>query len=189
MGFSATELTSLASCRVDNKFVDRFSGEILIAGTARCVWEDMNGVPEPNAVMTVNDMVMYWPGPVKFAYSHDEKQLIHWKEGRRRCHTNAYGPVGSLHTIEPCRVSGIHAWPFPGMGSSSLGACYVALAMGYDSVVLAGCPLDDTGHFYDPPRMKSNFTREAPTDIWQKAAQIFQGRVRSLSGRSREILS
>lgn len=153
------------------------------------MWDDIRGLPEPESVMTINDMVMYWPGRIKFAYSHDERQLVHWKEGRRRCHTNAFGAVGSLHTIDPCRVSGVHAWPYPTMGSSSLAACHVALSMGFDEVLLVGCPLDDSGHFYDPPRVRSNFLNEAPTDIWTNAHRdYFQGRVRSQSGRSREIL-
>lgn len=152
------------------------------------MWDDIQE-PIPSHVMTVNDMVMYWPGPVDYAYSHDEKQLVHWSEGRRRSYLNKYGYAKSLHTIEPCRVPNVTSWPYPTMGSSGLAACYVALSMGYDEVILAGIPLDDSGHFYDPPTITSNFTREAPTEIWMQAKQIFQGRVTSLSGRSREILS
>lgn len=152
------------------------------------MWDDVRE-PIPTKVMTINDMVMYWPGKVDYAYSHDEQQLVHWSAGRRRSYINKYGYAESLHTIEPCRVPNVVSWPFPTMGSSGLAACYVALSIGFDEVVLAGCPLDDTGHFYDPPGIKSNFTREAPTDIWLQAKQVFAGRVTSLSGRSREILS
>ena len=80
------------------------------------------------------------------------------------------------------------------MGSSALPACYVGLALGYESILLAGVPLDDTGHFFDPPedhhlrkdRKWSNFTNEAQEYIWRNAR--LDGRVKSFSGRSREWL-
>lgn len=77
-----------------------------------------------------------------------------------------------------------------GGGTSGLFGAILALALGYDKVVLAGIPLDDQGHFYDPPDktsggFKSSFIRNE----WKKVKEIyFNDRIRSLSGWTREFL-
>jgi len=75
-------------------------------------------------------------------------------------------------------------------------ACFVGLALGYDDVLLAGIPWDDSGHYYDPPvghklfngRKASNFTIETQDTYVAEALPFFQGKVRSMSGRSKDLL-
>ena len=195
MGYSKTELSSLCSASVENTFVGKHSGPCIVAGTGRCVWQDSYGLDMGLPVITVNDMVMYWPGRVSHAYSHDEKQLVHWVEGRRRWLQTAYGRPQALHTCEPCRVSGVTSWPFPTMGGSGVAACHLALALGFDEVIAVGLPMDNSGHFYDPPdsmhkdRKWSNFVNETPDRIILNAKEFYSGRVTPKSGRFRELLS
>ncbi|MHC5035111.1 MAG: hypothetical protein ACYTFZ_08750 [Planctomycetota bacterium] len=86
-------------------------------------------------------------------------------------------------------TSGFVVWEFNGQGSSGAGAVLAGLAMGYEDVLLAGMPLDDSGHFYDPPYIRSNFLAEAQERYWTMLRDsVFEGRVRSMSGRSREYL-
>lgn len=187
----------LSSIQLANPPPPSHSGELLIVGGGRCVWEDVRGLPEMD-VMTVNDILQYWPGRVRHAYSNDDEQLRYWAKTRRRTLTQQYGGF-RCHTIPLVKSgAGIETWPFPGRGSSALPACYVGLALGYESIILAGCPLDDSGHFYDPPadhplwkgRKPSNFTNEGQERLWVSARDhVFDGRVRSLSGRSKEILN
>ena len=92
----------------------------------------------------------------------------------------------------------MEVWPWPGHGTSSLNGCYTGLALGYDEIVLCGAPLDDSGHYFDPPTWHTNFVREIP-DVdrggviqpryWSEAkARIFDGKVKSMSGRTRDLL-
>ena len=168
-------------------------GSLLICGSGRCLWDDLGQwAPEKppfDAIMTVNDTVMYLPWPVDHAYSHDDRQLVHWVAGRRQRYLNKHGRDIILHSVTHCHSDGVIEWPFPSSGTSGLGAAYVGIALGYDTIVLAGIPLDDSGHFYDPPWIGSNFVRESREEHWIDAdKRLFRGRVRSLSGRTRAIL-
>ena len=172
------------------------SGNLVIYGTARCVWEDHKRLDnfhlphwEEWDTMTVNDAVMYIPWEVNHAYSHDDEQLVHWIAGRRRRYQAQYDLEIIAHTVTPNKTHGVIEWPFPNTGTSGLGAAYVACGLGYDRIVLCGLPLDDSGHFYDPPWIETNFSREENERRWVRAKkEIFEGRVTSMSGRTREIL-
>ena len=183
-------------------YINRYGadGELLIVGTGRNVWEEVRGLPQARHVMCVNDMGMYWPGYVKHWYSNDVEQLIHWDKGRRRPHVQLYGSGWGLHScfkrggIEYERV---HYWPFPGHGSSGLVAILVALGMGYTNITVAGIPLDNSGHFYDPPnnhqlrfesRPWSNFENEATDRIIERTLPLMRHKVYPLSGRLKEAL-
>lgn len=179
------------------KLVNSQSGELLIVGSGRCVWDDVRGLPEFSQVMCVNDMGMYWPGPVRHWYSNDVEQLVHWNEGRRRTYTQQFGTVGRLHScFARSHLSNVHHWPFPGQGSSGLLAIIVALTMGYAPITTAGLPFDNSGHFYDPPndhnlskgRPWSNFKNETPDRLIVRSLPLLEGRVIPLSGRLREAL-
>ena len=182
------DILGLKMSQLPQKYTNRYSGTLIIAGSARCVWEDIEKLNKGSYdadVMTVNDMVMHYPNRVRHAYSNSVKELSIWSQARRK---NLNQDV----TKHSCN-EGETFWPFPGHGTSSLNACYVGLAMGYDSIILAGIPLDNTGHYFDPPWVKSNFEREVPNKDglrWWKSANenIFRGKVKSLSGRTRELL-
>lgn len=72
-------------------------------------------------------------------------------------------------------------------GSSALFAVHCCLALGYESITLAGCPLDSNGHWYDPtpgPR----WTGES-FQAWLEFARTDEARkVKSLSGYTKQIL-
>lgn len=175
------------------------TGECLIVGTGRCVWDDVRGLCETPNVMTVNDMLMYWPGRIKHAYSNDIEQLIHWSEGRRKPLTQLYGKGWRLHSCfqragEDYQY--VNVWPIPGQGSSGLVAIFVALLLGYDNITVAGIPFDNTGHFYDPDdthslrrgREWSNFLNETTDRLIKRSLPFFRGKVHALSGRLKEAL-
>jgi hypothetical protein len=178
------------------EFRKKFHGELLICGSGRCAWDDLQKINWTNYdVMCVNDMIMHFPGKVTHVYSNDHHMLPNWVAARRPQYKKEESII--VHT---CHVgsSTMKIWPFPGHGSSSLSACYVGLALGYDSITLAGIPLDDSGHYFDPPWVKTNFLCEVPERIlnekpypryWESAARnVFDGKVRSLSGRTKELL-
>lgn len=169
------------------KYKRSFSGDLLIVGSSRGVWNELDSkyssdgtyyrVPD---VMCLNDMIMHFPGRIVHAYSNDNKWLDKWVQARRPRFVKDLSENILQHS---CNIN----WPWPGTGSSGLNAVYTGLALGYDSITLAGIPLDDSGHYWEPKWRKSNFTKEVPdrdgqVKYWQNAIDnIFNGKVRSLS--------
>ena len=120
---------------------------------------------------------MHFPQKITHAYSNDWKMLHRWVEARRPRYRMAFGENIIIHT----------GWPWKS-GNSGLSACFTGIALGYDQITLIGMPLDDLGHYWEKPDLKTKFTREAPDEPWIFAKQIFQGKVKSLSGRTKLIL-
>lgn len=159
------------------------SGRVVVAASGRCVWEDLARVGGEHDTMAVNDAIAYYPTALTHAYSEHTELLPFWLA---RCKSK---PL--VHTATELLPHETYTkWPWPRHGSSSLGAVYTALALGYEEVILCGVPLDNSGHFYDPPWTPTNFLKEVPNmQYWSNAARnIFQGRVTSMSGRTRELL-
>lgn len=179
--------------------VGKFSGKLVIVAGGGCVWDDLKrlncrGGIDNNGwtVMTVNDVTAHYPGKITHVYSNDHRMLPFWIGARRPQYTRAYGPIPYVHS---CRVGAKNNWPWPGHGTSALGATYTGLAMGYDEIVLCGVPLDDSPNYFSPDWEPRNFTREVPEKdngtmaYWHQAAKAcFRGRVKSMSGRTKELL-
>ena len=180
--------------------IDTESGPCLVVGGAPCVWGDIAPFYSDCGgkfggrfdVICVNDIGMHFPGPVKHLYSNNNAYLDKWQKARRDSFVKTYGPIQFTHSNH---VGGNVTWPWPGSGTSSLGAVYTALALGYDKVVLAGIPLDNSGHYFEPPWRKSNFINEVPNKgdtrikYWDDAAKnVFGGCVTAQSGRLKDVL-
>ena len=149
-------------------------------------------------MMGINDLIMHLPHPLKYGYSNDARRLQYWACLRRRGYE---GPT-SLHSLESrshaefgaektLPVTGHH---LKGLGTSPLSACYVGLELGYDQILLAGVPLDDSGHYFDPEDIHTNrfhqdfYKQEAELKWWKAAMNDFEERVKSLSGNTRKLL-
>lgn len=170
-----------------------FHGTLIICGSGRCVWDDLKKVEAQYLdIMAINDMIAYLPFKMRHAFSNDHHTLMYWK----RCRRNEYRPLDDkvfLHSST--QTPSIIGWPWPCHGTSALNACYTGLALGYDEIILAGVPMDDSGHFFSPPYEKSNFHNEVPyredgtMKYWANAKNnVFQGKVKSLSGRTKDLL-
>ena len=172
----------------------KYSGLLIIVAGARCVWDDLEkaGMAKnsDHDVMCVNDIVMHYPGPIEHFYSNDHIWIPKWIDARRQLMSDRFGKVKHQHSLFHTQWN----WPWPGHGSSSLGACYTALGLGYDEVWLCGGHLDNTGHYFDAPWIGSNFAvevaqRDKGPRYWENARKFFKGRVKSFSGRTKELLS
>lgn len=179
-----------------NHLIGRYpGGELLIVGTGRNVWQEVSGLPEL-PVMTINDMVMYWPGVIRHAYSNDIKLLLHWAAARREPLCKLYGRCGDLHSAMWRDYIEYTHWPLPSQGGGGVVAILVALLLGYDSIVCAGMPFDNSGHFYDPPlwsnlrkgRDWSDFLNETPDRILESLLPVMRGKVKAQSGRLKDML-
>lgn len=168
---------------------------LVLAGAA-CLWDDVRelrqlGVdPAACTIIAVNDALFRWPGRVDhFATLHPEEMA--WRAARRaRCSypgdyetwTRPY-PFGYHARARLCdHVLG--GWS---EGSSGLFAVGVALeGLGLRRVLLAGCPMDASAHL---GRGGGPWTGvETYWPAWLERAARLAPAVRSLSGRTRELL-
>lgn len=178
------------------KISGRYTGGCIVCADGACIWNDLErfGCRSRNAVekygwdfITVNRLVEVFPGRIDHAYSNSGAVLNRFIAARRQEYINEF-PIVTTHSRD---TETDWKWPLNGGGTSGLGAILVALGLGYSHVVLAGMPLDNGPHNGEPPWRTTSFTTEAQDGDthWQRAiALAFRGRVKSLSGRTREWL-
>ncbi len=172
--------------------VDSCEGRAIVVAGGRCVWDDLRKVSWRCKAVCVNDIAMHFPGPVPHLFSNNDKWLPRWRAGRRDQYVKRFGEVGLTHSHQ---TGGEVTWPWTGAGTSSLGAVLTTLALGFEEVVLVGVPLDDSGHYFEPPWTTSTFSKQVPLKgngrikYWEDARDnVFEGRVKSLSGRTKDLL-
>lgn len=189
LGISKNSLPAIAG---------KFSGRrLVIVGSGRCVWEDLIALgpftlecPGWNT-MALNDMIVHFPFRLHHVWSNDHRPLKHWLEVRRPEFKKLDDKI-EVHT--EVYEHGWHAWPWPMHGTSALNACYTGLALGYEQIVLCGVPLDDSGYYWAPPWIGSQFDKEVPDRedglrYWSRAEkEVFDGKVKSMSGRTKALL-
>ena len=177
-----------------NPLTGQFKGRLFVVASGRCVWEDVEKcMGHDGDAMCVNDMIMHYPFHVKHAYSNDKHWLPKWIDARRPRYIKDLGAVEFSHT---CATGATKAsfWPWPGHGSSTFNAVLTGLALGYDEIVVCGAPLDESGHYFDPPWVHTKFNKEVPDRDgvpmhWKTARDnVFSGKVKALSGRTRQCL-
>ncbi len=179
--------------------------KLIIVGSGRCVWDDLEKLHTSRCkeitedVMCINDMIMFYPGNIQHCTSCDAPMLKVWWEARRPPYKVQFNVRPRFHTVDNEQgVADVEAHHFGGGGTSGLLACHVALKLGYDDILLCGVPIDNTGHFWEATWGKTNFQREI-ADVhgnirgdgrkyWTRAAEMFAGRVKSMSGNTRKIL-
>lgn len=121
----------------------------------------------PHDKMGINEASLWLESPPKHAFSYCPTLVARIKRQRPEVETHAALPGEADHYWRMRGDTG---------GSSSLMGTKVALKyLGYDRVVLAGVPL--TGAY------KDHFLKH-----WQEAVPFLAGRVRSMSGHTRDLL-
>lgn len=186
------------------EIADTYRGKkLVVCGDAACVWDDLRRFGAASAAgrgcvekpgwdfMTVNRLVETFPGVIEHIYSNEPALLRRFVAARRQ----EYEFPLPVHS-HSCNPGADHLWPFGGHGTSGLGGVLVGIGLGYEQIVLCGLPLDDGSHNGEPPWRKSNFTRECAANVatgrnqfWALAMRhAFDGRVRSMSGRTMEWL-
>lgn len=195
-GSSAKALPEIAGC---------YSGQsLVICGDASCVWTDLEAfgcrsgdgrgrvAKDDWHFMAVNKIGETFPGEIEHWYSNAAHLLVKWKAARRVEYTE-FKPPMHLHSCQP-GVTWL--WPWSGTGTSGLGAVLTGLGLGYEEIMLCGMPLDDGPHNGEPHWRGTRFEIEArsgrdggPELHWRRAIdKAFEGRVRSMSGRTKEWL-
>lgn len=178
--------------------------QVIILGDAACVWDDLArfGCVDRQGrgkvwksgwhFCAINKMVETFPGDLEHAYSNNPNDLNTFIAARRPEYRREFNMPQETHSI----TKGVKwTWPWGGHGSSGLGALLTMLACGYDHVVLAGLPLDNSAHNGEPPWRTTCFeSSECAGPIgggmdghWKTAKETAcEDKVRSLSGRTRD---
>ncbi len=165
---------------------------LLIFGTARCLWEDRDKAHallkgKTHHVMCINDAAIHVMGhPINHIVSlHAEFpgalrkiQMAARNLGQSQTHSDK--PNGGIDIV----------WNFYNVGgTSALFGAKIGIAMGYKKIILCGCPLDGTGHYWEDPSTKGILDCHAIGDVWRSAARDYlHGYVKSFSGRTKDYL-
>jgi hypothetical protein len=169
----------------------------LVIGCSANVWEEVKAAQELttfDAIYCVKLAGVHWKGG-RFIWATLHPEFMNDYEAQRK----ALGLHSDYEIVAPLSSEvGMHgskgniarrvSYRYPGMDSSASSGGYaakVALEDGYDRVVLAGVPMDSSSHF---SRGKPWLQRDSFTIGFNKSVPHFAGRVRSLSGWTKEIL-
>lgn len=184
----------------------RFAGMLLVLGCGRCLWDDLarleailpayhlprdwdRAQKRPGgrraaglAVMATNRAGLLYPGPIDHWTGYADL-IWHLQQARARMDPNKM----HLHSTTP--YPKVFWWQIKRSGGTvAMLAAKMGLDLGYTRVILAGCPLDNSGYFYGPPAGSAYFINLAVHALWQAMAPDLEGRVRSLSGFTRQWL-
>lgn len=167
------------------------SGRLLIMGGARCAWHDIFSAEAQTwggDVMAINDIGQHYHGVVHHWVSLHPEYMAGWRK-YREAHCYGEGKRAVTHSNRAKAEIDQH-WNLVNLGGcSGLFACHIGLMLGYEQILLAGVPMDNSGHFFDPPQYTSAHVDKAQDMVWrQSITNVFAGRVRSLSGRTRQWL-
>jgi hypothetical protein len=154
---------------------------LLIVGSANCAREDVAGVPPHfGDVMLVGmDAVDKFPGSRRVDYvvtNHPEDIAEAHRRRNAICGNTDYRVV-SWHRAPGVDI--VESHPLPS-GSSALTGALAGLRLGYERIILAGCPLTGNAPEGNP--------YEAFRPGWIARQNEIAGRVRSMSGWTRECL-
>lgn len=138
--------------------------------------------------LVVNKLGETFPGAIEHWYSNSTSALGRFMRARRDEYSKEFAPPMHSHS---CEIGASWLWPWPAGGTSGLGAVLTGIGLGYEPIVLCGMPLDNGPHNGEPHWRGTKFLTEAPPEDkhWRLAIdKVLKGRVRSMSGRTREWL-
>lgn len=180
------------------KPVERHSDYILITGDGRSLMLDMKeflswGIPHDAGC--IGRSVNVYPGLVDHWFNVDASESVWWAKNLLAMPRNGNGILRhTMGDIDGFDVDWeiIDPWPIITdkdiwHGSTSLFAALCAVAMNYEKIVLAGCPMDQKGHWYFED-IGPRWTVESFMAWLEFAKQPEAQKVKSLSGYTGQIM-
>jgi len=168
----------------------------LVLGGAECIWRDVDALEKmirarwDGIVVAANDIGAHWPRQLHgWATLHPEK-MERWVRLREK---NGHPGGFVTYARDGKKRRGIddtvrHRF---GGGSSGLLAVSVALHLGCDRIVLCGVPMTRDLYFREStvhPEGKTFSSADSHWKKWLQYADRLQGLVKSMSGRTRDLL-
>lgn len=153
--------------------------KLIITGAAPCVHEDIERVPgyrEFDFMAIGLDAVDKYPWPIKYVATYHPEDLQAIRERRASIGNTDYRvishkPGEMIDIVEPYEKP---------PGSSALLGALAAIRLGYERIILCGCPL--TG------KNARNGSYENFRQGWTAKRETVLGKVKSMSGWTREFL-
>lgn len=176
------------------------TGSVLIVGSASCVYEDVKSAQAlgPAAMFLINGAALLFEHAEHWLIGHGEKA----PQFRRAREQVFVTPIPFIHASQRggTNPSGVtHIWQGVSTGGTSAWkGVRIAKAMGYERVILCGCPIDDSGYAdgesrhishgcarigLGEGRMYNNYRRTFAVRAKDEGENVF-----SMSGYSRELL-
>lgn len=166
-------------------------------GGARGVWDDllaweaMYGRPWDGLVVCCNDVGAHWPRQMHHWCTLHPEKFAAWEALRRQQNLPLRYETWSRIQRPRNAVAVHHAIQPWGGGSSGMLAVQVAVELGCTRVVMCGIPMDDGPHFTESAEFSLKQHWKAVAGHWKawvRGTARMLGRVRSMSGRTRELL-
>jgi len=169
------------------------SGTLVVAGAGHTLFDDIARLGKIEADwMAINEAGFGLPFKFQHWASMHPQMFQHWALIRGyRIENGTYVPKDKWHCHGNSKWPLVRTvWQFADqMGSSGLYGVRIGLLLGYERIILVGCPYE--GHrFFDPPGYEDavNITTNCGLEPWETLAKICNGRVKSMSGHTRRIL-
>lgn len=184
--------------------VGTYSGRLVILGNSRNVWDDLDKIDTAGADTMVMGFGAFIVKDFRHAVSMHSEIIGHFNDLRY------HGPLrkqpqpiwhghrdkGVLpHTVAPKPASYIPWNLHKPFGYHAMYAARVGICLGYEEIILCGCPLDNAGCWWEPPADIYNANAYHPRPYTQEESSIkawrdenLKGKVFSMSGATREIL-
>lgn len=169
----------------------------LCVGGASCVWDDVRaweaqyGGQWDGLIIAANDIGSHWPRILDHWVSLHPNKFERWKALRAEQGMPACAPVtwGRERRMSEPRVTDRVLKPWPG-GSSGMFAVQVARELGCSRIILCGIPMTPTPHFGQSQEVFGPQWIQAAGHwkAWPRQKHLMDGWVRSMSGRTRELL-
>lgn len=166
----------------------KYSGRCLVVGPGWTMNDDLKQWDGQGDLMVVNSAGMVFDRFDHWFTPHPE-YLALWREPHKtRVESEVHCKQGGLASDG----SKLHFWPIDGHFAAWGGesAAVVAVALGYDEILLAGIPADGNGKATnDPIQSTADHGEDYSFVRWRWLRDnYFHGRVKSLSGNTKDIL-
>jgi hypothetical protein len=168
------------------------TGTLVICGSGRCLFDDMARLPDrPHDLMALKlaGALLRWDFR---HWASVDVRYWRWLPFLRehRLDRGAPYPVQTYqahapHVDHEAPVV-LTVWPELPKSDTAPFACRVGLALGYGEIILAGCPYDGSGYFYDPPGAEPKFDYGERNSMapWHALTGL---PIHSMSGRTRDL--
>jgi hypothetical protein len=166
----------------------KYNGLAIVLGSAACLWDDLSGIGREGDMISVSaagccviqPMVKHWCN-LHAEYLPHYQFLAQFRQPKH-IHTHTQKPSPDAEFIWEIQH------PYLNRGTSAMFATLVGLALGYTEIILAGCPLDNSAYFYEPPSTRHGIYPSC-LKAWEYSHEyVFNGRVKSMSGKTMELL-
>lgn len=158
---------------------------LIITGSHRTTLDEIHMIPDYREYdfMAIGlDAVHLYPWNIKYVATYHPEDIPLIKERRKPIGNTDYLLICHVNEVDGKKVEGVDiVTPYePPSGSSALLGALTAIRMGYEKIILCGCPLIGSNG--------ANQTYEGFCEGFIRKKEALKGKVKSMSGWTKEFL-